>query len=524
MVKEIFIEIEKRYRGGGMPSLKSLSKFYNDEFPKEIYKTRHPNLLEDELKYIKENYRNPIKADFGQALVVLKTIFNKNNFLINSNNEEVLEYFEKFKIFEFFKNIYLDGVIIEPESMLTFNIEIEEVEFTQSGNLVEQQRIPFKPYLVTPDKLLYTDKKNIAYKIKGNSDFNYVIISKENESIRYTQYNYNNSSKEKTNISLIFNIEAEFKRKADGDKKIIDNELEIFSYFERSVPTLKEIIFNSIDRSIIEARNNYPREWEYSNTCDVCSGSGTEGFCDNAEDCTECKKCKGTGHVNTSGILRKQLIPFPNALQENTVAPPFAGFVTPPIEPQRYLTERIKEDRKKAFDWLGIDNSSSDVKGSETALGKAIDREKQYAVLSSIASDIEYTMNWFLKNWSKLMFNVEDVIFVASKNQFRIVSVSQQNMEFTELLNANAPEYITRSILEDLYTEMQEVEKFKIIDKYYLYKPFPTIKEMVLLGMITRRAAIAHSNILNWIEQIDVENYEEEIETKIDEIIGQISI
>lgn len=514
----------ERHFGERPTSPKSLINYYSDTFPEDIYKARHPNMMPEELEYVKKNYRNPVLSDFGHALSVVKTIFNQNNFLINSTNEEVLTYFNEYGILEFFKNIYLDGVIIEPESYLTFKIDIESLEITEQGNIREQQRIPIKPYLVSPNKLLYIDKNVIAFDIKGDFDYNYVLIHKEENRIVYYQFNYNTRDKERKNISLIFNVEADIKRRADGEKKINNNELEIYSYFDKSVPILKEIIFNSIDRSIIEARNNYPREWEYSDTCDVCSGSGTEGFCDNAEDCTECKKCKGTGHVNTSGILRKQLIPFPNALQENTVAPPFAGFVTPPLEPQRYLTERINKDKDLVFQWLGINNSNSDVKGSETALGKAIDREKQYAILSSIASDLEKTMNWWLMNWTKLMFNLEEVIFVASKNQFRIVSVSQQNLELAEMLDKGVPEYIVRSQIEDIYTEMQATERFEIIDRYYLYKPFTIVKEMVLLGLITKRAAIAHANILVWAEQVDPNNYEDEIEAKIDEILGQAQI
>jgi len=66
-------------------SNQSLKVFYSDEFPKSIYKKKHPHLSDGELEYISENYFNPVKKPLGDAIFETQKIFNDDNFEIKAN-------------------------------------------------------------------------------------------------------------------------------------------------------------------------------------------------------------------------------------------------------------------------------------------------------------------------------------------------------------------------------------------------------------------------------------------------------
>jgi hypothetical protein len=476
-------------------------------------------MSEEELNYVKENYRNPVMVVFNKALTEFKKIFNEKNFEFEIQDEEILNYFNDYEIFDFFKNIYTDGEIIEPESVLTFHIK--EAPISEDGRIIQNERIPIHPYIVSPEKIIYKDKTTLIFEVKGENKYNYIKIE---EGLTYSYYSFNDVVRDREVppvITIQIPFEGQFWRPVDGIKVIENNELHIKSYFDKATPKLKDIIFNSIDRSIIEARFNYPQAWRYADTCNECSG---EGECTDVVDDTvcqvQCKSCKGSGFKNEPSILRTLQVPFPRQGIDTGIAPPFAGFLTPPTEPQKYLTERIEKDLEMVFDWLNVSYSNTNVKGSETALGKMIDREERYSTLSLFTQDMLTSMQWFTKMWEGLMFGTES-INVSANFDFKVVSLTEQNATYTELLKEGAPLYILQGLLYDIYKKRGELELFEIVDKYYLYLNFTDLRNAVASGLFTKKAAVISMYCQKWVynEGININNAGEIFSELADEIL-----
>jgi hypothetical protein len=515
----------------GEHSPADISIYYNDEFPSRIYKEKHPNLTEEEYNYIKKNYRNPVKSLFGKALFTIKKIYKDGNFSIITEDEEAISDLTNMNLLNWFKNIYTDSTIIDPNLLLTFHVKATELKVNSDGSIAQNERLPIYPYIVSYSDIIYKDKNTLAFYIKGDYDLNIVLMNYKDGVLLYEQYNIN-TLKDNKNIKPTFSIpfrnlkESKFWRNGDGVKKIIDNELEVESYFAQAVPVLDDIIFNSIDRSAIEARFNFPTRWYYAESCDTCSGQGTiHEFDEHNKPCeVHCHKCQGTGKTNDFGIFRDYKLPMPRAGfdGETTLPNPAVGYVSPPQEPQKYLTERIKEDKDVAFDWLGINYSNSNAKASETALGKMIDREELYSSLDSYLRDFGVTMQWFIDIFVDLKYPEKQDLSVVLKlySNFKTTSSAEINLMFTQLLSENAPMNVVRPLLKEYYDSIYQTEKYDIVDKYFMYKSDDMTRNLYAAGLRTAEMVVISQNIMKWVDMIEL-GTEESVHAQLMELAAK---
>ena len=131
-----------------------------------------------------------------------------------------------------------------------------------------------------------------------------------------------------------------------------------------------------------------------------------------------------------------------------------------------------------------------------------IDREKTYSTYKMYSQDVEMTMQWWFDNWSELMFPLEKdrEISVYSFNNFRTTSTAEVNEIFTALQKDNAPQYILINLLREYYNSIGETEKFKIVNKYYLYKSDDMNIKKGSLGYYDKIHIVISDNIMKWIE------------------------
>jgi hypothetical protein len=132
-----------------------------------------------------------------------------------------------------------------------------------------------------------------------------------------------------------------------------------------------------------------------------------------------------------------------------------------------------------------------------------IDREKTYSTYKMYSQDVEMTMQWWFNNWSELMFPLEKdrEISVYSFNNFRTTSTAEVNEIFTALQKDNAPQYILINLLREYYNSIGETEKFKIVNKYYLYKSDDMTIKKGSLGYYDKIHIVISDNIMKWIEE-----------------------
>jgi hypothetical protein len=130
------------------------------------------------------------------------------------------------------------------------------------------------------------------------------------------------------------------------------------------------------------------------------------------------------------------------------------------------------------------------------------------------------SMQWFTKMWEGLMFGTES-INVSANFDFKVVSLTEQNATYTELLKESAPLYILQGLLYDIYKKRGELELFEIVDKYYLYLNFTDLRNAVASGLFTKKAAVISMYCQKWVynEGVNINNASEIFSELADEIL-----
>ena len=492
---------------------RSFEVFYSDSFPIEIYKMRHPALDEKEYEYIERNWINPVKKLVGDAIFETQKIFTDGNYSIQTNNETVKEFIESYDIMGFFKNIYWQNIILDSDSVLTYHIKYSEFIEKQRGIELGNEYLPLHPYLVTSENILHKDKTTLVYKVKGEKRNNFVALYyNEDNILTYEHYSYDNIGDKNITPILFWQFDNKsnkrYFRQADGIKIVDDNELVIKSYFSPSESILSTIIIDSVNVGVTKTRTTYPIPVVVGEPCDEagCNGGKLPSTDKDGNYCTvECHTCEGTGSkslfspFNTVHVVRGNA-----AVGDNTPPAPHVYWVDPPQGALDSTRAEIRENRDIAFDYIGLRYSNSDAKGSETALGKMIDREKTFSTYKMYSQDVAITMQWWFDGWNELMFPLEkdSEITVHSYNNFRTISTAEVNEIFTALQNQNAPQYILINLLRDYYNSIGEIEKFNIVNKYYLYKSDDMIVKKGSLGYYDKTQIVISDNIMKWVDEV----------------------
>jgi hypothetical protein len=488
---------------------RSFGVFYSSKFPSEIYKMRHPGLDDKEYKYIEENWVNPVQKLVGDAIFETQKIFSDGNYSIQTKNETIRDYIDNYEIMSFFKNIYWQNILLDSDSVLTYHIKYSEFIEKRQGIELGNEYLPVHPYIVTSENILFKDKTTLVYKVKGDKRNNFVALYyNEDNLLTYEHYSYDNAN-ENTQPILFWqfnnNLGKKYYRHADGLKIVNDNELVIKSYFSPSESILSTIIIDSVNVGVTKTRSTYPIPVIVGESCE---GEGCRGgVVDSVKDgkhCTEtCHVCKGTGSKNLfSPFNAVHVVRGSNAVENSTPPAPHVYWVDPPQGALDSTRAEIRENRDIAFDYIGLKYSNTEVKGSETALGKMIDREKTYSTYKMYSQDIQMTMQWWFDGWVELMFPLEkdSEIEVFAFNNFRTTSTAEVNQIFTELQNTNAPQYMLIDLLRERYNSIGETEKFKIVNKYYLYKSDDMTIKKGSLGYYDKIQIVISDNIMKWVD------------------------
>jgi hypothetical protein len=142
-----------------------------------------------------------------------------------------------------------------------------------------------------------------------------------------------------------------------------------------------------------------------------------------------------------------------------------------------------------------------------------IDREKTFSTYKMYSQDVEMTMQWWFNNWLELMFPLEQnaEISVITYNNFRTTSTAEVNEIFTALQKDNAPQYILINLLKEYYNSIGEIDKFNIVNKYYLYKSDDMNIKKGSLGYYDKVQIVISDNIMKWVDEV-VDMNESEID------------
>jgi hypothetical protein len=513
------------------------------KFPARLFKNRAPNQTEDEYKYMEGIHKNTTFPIWDRFNGFMGRIWNDQNWSIKypeslDSKESPQDYLEKeYPTFKSLENYYKS--IVTPLKEKDSNGAIVHkpyyipVKPNEAGELVvdETQRIK-------PVACIYNSSQ-----VVGFLESEYILIElKEKSIVEYGGYKTKDGLiyefYDRDNIWRIIQVGKQIDYKfeyyvywshnlgympADKLKGIPEQkEMEILyrSHFMAAVDTLDDITLDDSYLRIIKAGHAFPHKWEYVDDCDYqndhgdCRGGYVQTKKDEAFITISCPKCHGTGKSKSSSPLGVYQVKAPNQNanggSENMQIPPF-GWVSPNPDIMEFLRKETQSNEQKALSILNL-SSPSDVKGSDTALGKQIDREESFSFVQDISNQNFELFEFSTKCILQMRYGKEvELPVISYPKNFAIRNESELTEELANAKTSGLPEIAIRKILQDyLITRFNaDIPTMKMVDLTFyadrlICLSTTEVAQKKLSGAVANWEDILHTSIYSFIAELIV--------------------
>jgi hypothetical protein len=514
------------------------------KFPARLFKKRAPNQTQDEFDYIESTYKNTTFPIWNRFNGFIGRIWNDQNWSIKFAENESLdsdapqEYLEKdYPTFKSLENYYKSIVtpVKEKDAMgaICHKPYYIPVKQNDANELVIDQTQRIKPVAC-----IYNSSQ-----VVGFLESEYILIELNEKSIvEYGGYKkkdgliyefYDNENiwrivQKGKQIDYIFDYFLYWNHAlgylpADKLKGIPEQkEMEILysSHFMAAVDTMDDITLDDSYLRIIKAGHAFPHKWEYVDDCDYqnewgdCRAGHIQTKKDEAFITMSCPKCHGTGKAKSSSPLGVYQVKAPNQNANggspDMQIPPF-GWVAPDPSIMEFLRKETVINEQKALSILNL-SSPSDVKGSDTALGKQIDREESFSFVQDISNQNFELFEFSTKCILQMRYgaNVELPVISYPKN-FSIRNESELTEELANAKTSGLPEIAIRKILSDyLITRFNaDVPTMKMVDLTFyadrlICLSTTEVAQKKLSGAVANWEDILHTSIYSFIAELIV--------------------
>lgn len=512
-------------------------------FPDNLFREKAPNEKAEEFEYRKRLYKavgSITHPYWERAQSKLNRIWNEKNYTIEIPEIEGVEwegfspadYFNKdypeFQSLEaYFKSIVTVQKIADPNAWLAIDVIPRETDTEPVKPVCKIwgcERIwgfESGKYL-----LVKTDEKSVVKVGNVNKREGIVLRMYAADGIyRIEQYgrqlDYTFGDPE-----LVYKF-TEFKDlqawPLRGKPQTEDNLVYFQSYFQPAVASLNSALIDANTLQISKIVNAFPERWEYVDDCDAEGCESGYIFDENREHRTACNSCGGTGRKNYSSPLSVIQVPMPkmaNPLAADTskdsMSIPPAGYLDKvgATEELRFLREEVIQEILDAFAMVHIDISNSDAKGSDTALGKQIDREELFTFLLQISSELFDLLGNAGNALGKIRYTTawDKPITLGYPQNFAIRSDVELTMEIAEAKKAGIPDIAIQNML-DQYAETRfnsnsDTERvFDLVFKADRLISFTGTEVLAKLAAqtISKEQAILHDSIYFYIKRAERE-------------------
>jgi hypothetical protein len=451
------------------------------KFPEKLFKKRAPNQTDAEFDYLKATYKTTSFPIWERFMGFINRIWNDQNWSISwteqdsvsiSEDESPQKYLEtEYPLFgsheSYFKNIVTPSKEKDANALMVHKPYYIPVKQNEANELVIDEG-----QLIKPVACIYDSKQVIGF-----LDNEYALVITHDKS--WVSYG---NGKEKTGIVLEFYDNENIWRIVQTGKKVdyqfdillywnhalgyvpfkklggkpIYKEKEILyqSHFMAAVEPMDDILLDSSYLRAIKAGHAFPHKWEYVDECEYSNGTSQcmNGLIMEDGENKQCPKCNGTGKAKSSSPLGVYQVQIPTQRGTGTdpslSIPPF-GWVAPDPQIMEFLRTEIDNNKSEALSILNL-NSNSDVKGSETALGKQIDREESFSFVLSISNQIFDLFDFSTKVVLQMRYGKTVGLPVISyPKTFAIRNEVELTEELANAKQKGLPEIAIRKILQD---------------------------------------------------------------------------
>jgi|GEM_PF-2827123 len=495
------------------------------EFPKKIFVSKAPNEDEAMYSYRKSIYENVTRPDWKRGVNNFNRVFNPQNYSIDTwgNDEGIYkdstaeDYFlNNFplndSITAYFRSRVKNEKLEDPNGVIALWIENLEIPDTE---LLEPT-----PKIFNCDRvidfnneycLIMSDEKSVVDYYNNRKKIGFVFYLYDKTTIwkieqkgKFVDYSFEFSEYYTHDLNY---IPAAYL----GGVQIYDNLMQ--SHVSDAVPPLNDIVFDNSTLQAAKIAHAYPIRWEFDDECTNSScndGYVTEYGDDDKARRVICPDCGGSGSLRkkTLGVHKIKRL---TGIEEGGETPvPPLGFVQMDTNILQFLRDEINMNVSKSFSFLGVDISMTNAKGSDTALGKIIDREDLFSALLDFSNEIWDLLEFCIDFCGKVRYGIDAFIMPNIKKpvNFAIRTETDITEEYAKATENNLPDSIKSSMLNQ-YQKLrfgsdeklaQILELKQLIDRLYLMSNSEII-EQKSIGAIQLWEIVLHTSFDTLIDQ-----------------------
>ena len=514
--------------------------------PTELIKRKFPHESNEELEYRLESFQPITPSYWNKAQGTTNRVWSKQNYSI-TYEEQHREYFtEQFPVYGnievFFSSIMSTMKINDPNSVIA--IKPYRKFYTEEGKVDQTKEVEPFPYLYTSEKVIdflekeycivLTEQKSTVTQNKKNVQEGLVFhICDDTYIYEVSQYGKKNDYFFEYELIYEHNLGYLPAWILKGLPIYFENSVLYHSYFMPAISLLNLATINHSTLDAVIAKHAYPIKAYYVDDCNNpdCENGFIKEYSDASPGMVTgqhmCPQCQGSGKDTRFTPLRDYQIGLKDERFQGDQAPVFPGiqFVEPGTNIFDWLYKTVIDYIERGFTFLNIDVSNSKVKGSDTALGKQIDREELQSFLLTYSSEVHGLAKNIIRCIGEMRYNKSFAIQKYSEpHEFSIKNAADLTVEYTEAEKSNLPIYAKQQILNS-YVEQRfgnDVVAVKINQIIMLTDPLITFSNEDVLarksaGLIDAWQVILHDNIYNYIinKLNEDENYLEKNELEI---------
>jgi hypothetical protein len=512
------------------------------KFPVKLFKKRAPNQTDQEFEYLEATYKTTSFPIWERFMGFINRIWNDQNWSITwaeqeslsiSDDETPQSYLEKdYPVFgsleSYFKNIVTPTKEKDANALLTHKPYYIPAKLNEENQLVidESERIKPIACIYSSDQVIgFLDGQYALVRLhekswvqwgNGKEQTGLMFEFYDNENIwriiqvgKKTEYKFDVLPYWSHNLGYV-----PFK-KLKGKPIFKERELLYQSHFMAAVEPMDDILLDSSYLRAIKAGHAFPHKWEYYHDCEYTNDTSTcingKVMVDGKE--TNCPSCQGTGKQNATSPLGVTQIKAPTRSDDSgkdIQTPPF-GWVSPDPAIMEFLRKEIENNKSEALSILNL-FSTTDVKGSDTALGKQIDREDSFSFIQSISNQNFELYEFSHKVNLEMRYGVGVRLPVINyPKNFAIRNEAELTEELSQAKEKGMPEIAIRKILEDyMITRFNSQEEtLKAVDLTFYADRLICLTSLEisgkkLSGAVANWEDILHTSIYTFIAEATI--------------------
>lgn len=507
-----------------------------DVFPEKLFKKRAPNQTDEEFEYIKENFKSVTYPVFSKYLGFLNRIWNDANWSIQYGEDETRfsnntaqEYLEKgYPVYgsleNYFKDIVTKWKEKDPNAVICHKpYDIPTIE--KDGEILINDTELIKPIAkIYPSKQVIdfkeglfclvelTEKSWVEYgpkKVKEGKIFELYTTEHVWRIVQVGKkidYNFEYILYWSHNLGYVpaSKLRAEPIEREEG--------ILYKSHFMPAVPALDLMLLDNGNLQISKNAHVFPQKWEIAAECDYENEYGhcVAGKIPHEGKNIYCPSCNGTGTKRISSPLGVYQIKEPTATEGSGIPTPPFGYVSPDPAVLEFLRSEIDANEDKALSILNLHVGNSQVKGSDVALTRQIDREEAFSMLLGISNQVFQLFEFSHKCILEMRYGPEvELPVISYPRNFAIKNEQELTAEIAEAKEKGLPDLVIRNlILEYLKVRFNYQEEVsQIVDLAFNVDRIITLSTMdiqqkKLSGSVANWEDILHTSIWVFIEEV----------------------